>query len=300
MGAPSHCGRMHRLRWKDRAGVSGASAKRNHLLRCGSEPLQPEYVADASGAPDFAAGCRKGQDPKERSRIGNQSRSMTYTGDESAMFNQRTTSIWQDASADLLRVCVTCGRPCAWKVHRRAPSRRFWDGLPGSVRFGSCLARSRSRGRAWRRHQRAGHHQAERWCARRIRESCLIGSDCVGARRRSSAPADGSQPRISTTWATAFSGAGRTWGRYPLCNMKNDHPRWSFVPQGAVDTGLSKLGAVLGDDITKPQRRHVTGHAGGPPPRYAGAVLPGVYPPRTLVKVRQILEAVSLAESDPT
>ncbi|NLN26848.1 MAG: hypothetical protein GX161_01410 [Firmicutes bacterium] len=140
-----------------------------------------------------------------------------------------------------------------------------------------------------------------------IRESCLIGRDCVvghATEIKRSVMLDGSQAPHFNYVGDSILGRRTNLGAGTRCaNMKNDHSTVVVRASGrAVDTGLSKLGAVLGDDVqtgcnvvTSP------GTLVGPGCRvYAGAVLRGVYPPRTLVKVRQILEAVSLAESDPT
>lgn len=140
-----------------------------------------------------------------------------------------------------------------------------------------------------------------------IRESCLIGRDCVvghATEIKRSVMLDGSQAPHFNYVGDSILGRRTNLGAGTRCaNMKSDHT--SVVVRAgecAVDTRLTKLGVVLGDDVqtgcnvvTSP------GTLVGPGCRvYAGAVLRGVYPPKTLIKVRQVLEAVSLAESDPT
>lgn len=80
-------------------------------------------------------------------------------------------------------------------------------------------------------------------------------------------------------------------------NLKTDHSSIVIsVGERRIDTGMTKLGAVLGDRVqtgcnvvTSP------GTLVGPDSRvYAAAVLRGVYPAKTLIKVRQVTEAVPL------
>lgn len=140
-----------------------------------------------------------------------------------------------------------------------------------------------------------------------IRENCLIGRNCLvghATELKGSIMMDESHAPHFNYVGDSILGRRTNLGAGTRCaNMKSDHT--SVVVRAgecAVDTRLTKLGVVLGDDVqtgcnvvTSP------GTLVGPGCRvYAGAVLRGVYPPKTLIKVRQVLEAVSLAESDPT
>lgn len=140
-----------------------------------------------------------------------------------------------------------------------------------------------------------------------IRESCLIGRNCVvghATEVKGSIMLDESHAPHFNYVGNSILGRRTNLGAGTRCaNMKSDHTNVVVRAAGcSVDTGLSKLGAILGDDvqtgcnvITSP------GTLVGPGCRiYAGAILRGVYPPKTLIKVRQVLEAISLAESDPT
>lgn len=134
-----------------------------------------------------------------------------------------------------------------------------------------------------------------------IREYCLIGRDCVvghATELKHVIMLDGSQAPHFNYVGDSILGRGVNLGAGTRCaNLKTDRSEVAVsVGQERIGTGLTKFGAVLGDGVqtgcnvvTSP------GTLVGPGCRiYAAAVLRGVYPPNTLVKVRQTTEEVRL------
>lgn len=134
-----------------------------------------------------------------------------------------------------------------------------------------------------------------------LREYCLIGRNCVvghATELKHAVLLDGSQAPHFNYVGDSILGRGVNLGAGTrLANLKTDRSE-VVVRVGAerIATGLTKFGAVLGDGVqtgcnvvTSP------GTLVGPGCRvYAGAVLRGVYPARTLIKVRQTTEAVPI------
>lgn len=134
-----------------------------------------------------------------------------------------------------------------------------------------------------------------------VREYCLIGRDCVighATELKYAVLLDEAQAPHFNYVGDSVLGRGVNLGAGTrLANLKTS--RANVVVDVAGDrypTGLRKLGAILGDGVQT--GCNVVASPGTLVGRgthvYPGAVLRGWYPPHTMIKVRQQLEAVPI------
>lgn len=132
-----------------------------------------------------------------------------------------------------------------------------------------------------------------------IRGSCVIGSDCIighATELKKAIMLDGAQAPHFNYVGDSILGRGVNLGAGTrLSNFKNDGSVIE-VRKGEqkVSTSMRKFGAVVGDEV-KTGCNCVTspGTLIGPGSMvYANAVLRGVYPPRSIIKLRQELIVV--------
>lgn len=134
-----------------------------------------------------------------------------------------------------------------------------------------------------------------------VREHCLIGRDCVvghATEIKHSVLLDNSQAPHFNYVGDSILGSGVNLGAGTrLANLKNDGSEIVVRVNGqSIATGLKKFGAILGDGVyTGCNVVTAPGTLVGPGSRvYPLALLRGVYPARTLIKVRTELEATPL------
>lgn len=134
-----------------------------------------------------------------------------------------------------------------------------------------------------------------------VRENCVIGAECVighTSELKGTVVLDGGQvPHFSYVGDSILGRNVNLGAGTKISNLKNDGSEVVITwGDQKISTGLRKFGAILGDRVhtgcncvTSP------GTLVGPNTLvYAGAVLRGVYPPDSIVKLRQSLEVAAI------
>lgn len=132
-----------------------------------------------------------------------------------------------------------------------------------------------------------------------IRGNCVVGEDCVighATELKRAIMLDGSHAPHFNYVGDSILGAGVNLGAgTKLSNFKNDGTEIVVrTPSGPINTGMRKFGAVLGDRVRTGCNSVMSpGTLVGPGSAvYPNAVLRGVYPPASVIKLRQRIEIV--------